>query len=125
MSLRDDLRSATLGQAPKFKSKIVEVEGLAVEVRAPSIREREAIIKSANIKPTADGKVADIDTGRTSAILVVALTYVPGTTEKVYEAGDVETLQEYPSGSWVDTLARECMQMLNFTVEAKAEIVKN
>ena len=119
MGLRDHLRAMTVGRPCDFGGVIVEIEGQKFEVRKPSLRERDQIIKESGMQG-AKGK-HDVDTSMLQVTCVIALTYVPGTDEKVFELADMDTLLNQPAGGWIDDLATACMKSLGVEASAGSE----
>lgn len=119
MSARDKIRSLTLGQAAKFRSEVVNIDGVDFEVRQPSIAGRSTLLKMAGVKADTES-AQNIDITRMQVLVVIHMTYVPGTNERVFDAADEAALCEYPTGSFVDQLAAVGMRLLNVKVEETA-----
>jgi hypothetical protein len=81
---------ANLFQRRDYKSKLIQIFGIDVEVRQPTIgqvmRDRDA------------GKIDSV-----TGLLEMLILYcrVPGTEEAVFETGDVDSLKEWPAGAWL------------------------
>lgn len=113
-SLRDALRAATIGSKKEFKRTQVEHKGNTFEFVQPALRERKDLIKKVT---DADG---NIDSVALMVEAVIALTVVPDTEVRVYEAADRESMMGFPSGSFVDEFAGKALAILNGTSEEDA-----
>ena len=90
VNTRDEMRSKIFSK--KFKSVEVELFGTKVEIKQPSLGQMIA--------------VADRATASKSSPLVAMMIeycYVPGTTEKVFEAADEQQILSLPTGAWMTT----------------------
>ena len=86
-SSRDAIRAAVFSSA-NFSREKIEMFGMVVEVRQPSVRE---IID-----------LADSEEGRARlANLIIAHTYVPGEQVKVFDKEDFDGILAMPSGEWI------------------------
>ena len=106
MSVRDKLRSKTVGAPKNFKSTTVEIDGEEFEIRQPSVKERMDIFNHSS----KDGGVNALDFQLWS---VIRTCYVPGTNERVFEDSDYSVLADQPAGSFLDKLGEAAMTMLN------------
>lgn len=79
-SLRDSIRSKVFSGCKNFTREKVLVNGMELEVKKPSVREAH------DIKRLLDTKKME----EAVAHSIIMLTYVPGTEERVFEAGDLE-----------------------------------
>jgi hypothetical protein len=132
MNLRETIRAATLGRKSTFASKLVKLEGpdgapLEVEVRAPSVRARGAILRKAGMlaaeKPGGDEKQLLVEHMQVEAVL--QLSFIPGTNQRVFEEADREAMLEQPAGGFVDQLAEVALPMLNVSDVERKELEKN
>lgn len=132
-STRDAIRSATMGQAQKLRSRRFEYhppifgeqevtgsdgrtytetvitgygDPVTVEVRQPSLVQRNKLVKGAGD-----------DQMRLVALLTISQVYVPGTNERVFEETDYDSLLETPAGGFVDQFAEVAMELMNLNVE--------
>ena len=120
--IRDEIRAATLGAAPQFKSRIVEANGQKSGVRKPSIGDRQEIArKSVEVKAAAGGQdpVYAVNGLEMRLQGIIACCYVPGTGERIFDAADYDVLRSQPSGSFVDVLGEAVLELMN--VEAEPE----
>jgi len=96
---RDSLRQAIFSGAPQFRSERVEIKGVTVEVRQPSIRMRRELFNQCM-----DGN-GNLDANEFLILSVLKSTFVPGTNdEHMFDEADYETIMNQPTGSWVDDL---------------------
>lgn len=106
-SIRDQIRAATLGAKPQFKSKEVEYNGVTVEVRQPNLRDRKKLLEASR------NSKGDFDVILFTINSVVLCTYVPGTNEKVFSPEDVEAFMELNTGSFVETFSAAVSELMN------------
>lgn len=109
--IRAKLRAKTIGAKKVFRRESVEFEGDAFEFIQPTLGERKSIVASVRNE---DGEVDDIALMVES---VIALTVVPGTTDRVFEDTDRESMLGMPSGSFVEKFAEKAVQVLVGGVE--------
>ncbi len=118
MSLRNKLRSATLGNVRAFRSTVVKVslpnehgvEELEIEVREPSVATRARIMKEAGVQ---SGDMARLDIARLQVEAVMVCSFVPGTNDRVFDDIDRDALMQLPPGGWIDALSAPAMRFLN------------
>lgn len=118
MSLRNKLRSATLGNVRAFRSTVVKVslpsesgvEELEVEVREPSVETRARILKEAGVQ---SGDANRLDLAKLQVEAVVVSSFVPGTGERVFDDMDRAAMLALPPGGWLDELSSAAMRFLN------------
>lgn len=123
MSLRDQLRGATVGKKPEFRHEIVKVGDHEFEVRQPSVATRSKMIKKCNVKVggSMDDAVEKLDYSALQVWSVIYCTFVPGTDERVFEDGDFNHLQNQPAGGFVDELGQAAMKLMNVDPEEDAK----
>jgi len=118
-SLRDKIRSKTVGAEKKFREEklsiVLDGEPVDVVVRQPSVEERGMIFASAG----SFEKDSKPDLTKLQVNAVMCLTCVPGpdgksTAEKVFEEADRDSLSKQPTGGWFDDLANAALAQLNF-----------
>lgn len=106
-SARDAIREATVGSQPNFKSETVEYNGVEVEIRQPSYKDRKNLVNKCRDK---DG---NLDTLDFTVWAVIYNTFVPGTNDRVFEKGDYEKLVEFPAGGFLDQFGEKAAELLN------------
>ena len=112
-SIRDKIRSVTLGKPVQFKSKKFEYEGIEVEFRQPNLKDRQLLINKARNK---DGEFDFIEFIVWS---VISNTYVPDTNEKVFDESDYDVMVKQNSNSFVDKFGGEIAELMNVEEDAK------
>lgn len=112
-SARDSLRAALLSSKNyKPKSVIVKLFGMDVEVKQQTIEEMMKLQAMEGDSP---------DTA--AARMIVRFCYVPGTNERLFEEGDIPTIQQWPFGEDVVRLQQVVAKLQGINVEeAKAEV---
>jgi hypothetical protein len=110
---REKIRAATVTGSSKVEGKLT-FNGISVDLRAPTIRERAAIARASKAEEgVGPHRVEITDMAKFQALMVIASTFVPGTMTKVYGPEDVDTMVNSQAGSWFDYLQREVMDLLN------------
>jgi len=109
-SKRDALRSALLGK-PKRISKIIEIaEGVEIEIRQPTVGSRSRIMNAAGVSASSQ------DLNDLAAIQIAAVvncSFVPGTSERIFDAADRGVLEELPTNQWFDEVAGVALDLMN------------
>jgi hypothetical protein len=105
-SNRSSIRDGLLSTKVEFKSKIVTVNGVEVEVRQPSVKSRRDLMKRAT-----DG--GSVDLALFMVWGVIFNTYVPATNELVFDEMDFDALMEKPVGGFIDQLSEAASEMMN------------
>ena len=103
----NDIRTTLLNSKSNFKSKNVEVEGVEVEVRQPSMKRRRDMQKSA----TDDN--GEFDSTKFLVYAVIYFTFYPGTNDLVFSPDDFDKLMEQPAGGWVDQIGEQASELIN------------
>lgn len=88
-SKRDTIRSKIFASG-QFKTVDTEILGQKVTVRQPSIGDISRYITAS----TEDKKNQLI-------LLMIDYCFVPGTTEKIFEHTDYDSIEELPTGQWM------------------------
>ena len=107
MSLRDAIRKATLGSQSEFKKEVVKWNGVEVELRQPSVKQRQELFK----RCVGDG--GKIDSLEFMTLGVIACTYVPGTDEKVFDDTDYDGIMARPAGGFLDKFGAQIAELTN------------
>jgi len=105
-SIRDQIRSATLGQTAEFKKEVVTYNGIDVEIRQPSNKSRKAIMAKSM-------KGDKVDFADFMAHAVIENTYVPETEVRVFEAADYDVMMEKATGSFLDQFGETASKLMN------------
>lgn len=116
MTTRSALRDATVGTASVFKSKLVEFNGQQFEVREISPGARERVRQKAEnqvlTKKNGDQEFL-LDAAKYTAYLIIESTYVPGTQDQVFEAGDAKAILNSPSGGFYKALGDAASDLMS------------
>jgi len=118
MSTRKSVRDALLGKSPEFKKEVVDYSGIQVEIRQPSLKSRQAIMKRAQDK---EGKT---DIFEFLVWAVIENTYLVGSEEKIFEDTDYDTLVVRPAGGFMDKFGEVAAALMNVD-EDVSEKAKN
>ena len=116
VSLRDKIRSKTLGVQPVFKTRSIQYDGMEIELREPNISQWGDLIKQAR------NKDETINIGEFMVRLVLYCSYVPGTDELVFEEGDYAKLKKQPRSGFVAQLSDVATALITLD---QSEAVKN
>ena len=107
---KDSVRAA-LFRSKKRKSRLVTIEdGIDIEVREPTIGNRNRILKAAGI--SAQNQEVD-DIGAMQLAAVVECCFMPGTDEKVFSWDDEAVIHNMPANSWFDELSTTAVELMN------------
>jgi hypothetical protein len=121
------MRSTLLSRSQDFKKEVVELEeGLTVEIRSPSIKQRNQLFKAAGMKIAKNEEdVANkLDPMELMLLAVIELTY-DTTGNKLFTLADRDGLLDLPAGSWYDKVAQAAMRMLNVRSSSEEDPAKN
>jgi hypothetical protein len=118
VATRDEIRKATLGRSRKLRSKVVNVDGVEIEVRQPTVRGRSEIMRRAKAM---GGDTDRVDIGEMQVTAMIECCYVPGTSDRVFGDTDRDALLDAPSGAY-DELATVAMELMNVDRE---DVAKN
>lgn len=111
---RDALRTATLGQPCKPRTEVVDLNGHKIEVREVTYGAREEIQKRAqiNVGKNDDGTPrVELSFSRLNILTVIETAFDPETGDKVFEAGDLDTMMALPESSFVGDLIEACRRV--------------
>ena len=89
----DKIRAATVGSKKVFRTEIVKIDNVDIEVRELTKIRRSEIIKD-----------SDGDNQKLEQLLLIECCYEPGTDNKPFSLTDVEALWSFPSGGFLDDL---------------------
>jgi len=143
-SRRDQIRAATLGRSPQFRRKMItyfppkyqnvvnqdgqviglehigfEEQGIDVEVRQPTIKQRNDLLTKCRRN---DGTLDEMEFILQCAIRFV---YDPESGEQIYDEKDYATLISQPAGDFVDQFGGEAIELLTLgSPEKKSKNLK-
>ena len=112
-SIRDQIRAQTLGAKVSFKTTIFNYNGIDVEFRQPSLRDRKVLIEKSK------NAAGEFDMIEFLVWAVISNTYVPETKDKVFEPSDYEVMMNQPAGSFVDKFGEQIAELLNVETDPK------
>lgn len=110
--LKDRIRAKTVGSAKIFKSKMVEFDGMDIEIREPSVRDWGKIMKSVMGMNSEDGS-NKMEYDKYLIWSVIYCAFVPGSDEKIYEDTDYDSLANFPRSGFVGEFSEIAMDMMN------------
>lgn len=116
--MRDRIRAVTVGAAKDFKSEDVLFQGVKIEFREPTERQRAAIFDRA--KKKVNKEETDVDTAELTTWSLICCAFVPGTNMSVFTEADYESLMEMPA-SQLDTIKTVALKYLNVDREKMAK----
>ena len=115
MSLRDELRAATLGKSQTPKRELVVIDGKKFFVRQPTVGER---FKISDASFDLVGGKHQYNGLKNSVLSIIALTEDEEGT-RVYEDADFDGLSATLAGGWFDDLVEAARKVTNVTGEAQ------
>lgn len=128
--LKDKIRSITIGKTSHFAKEIMEIDGVEIEVRQPSVKTRSILMKKSrdtsgsNIEGSdvsAEDILQSIDYGKMQVLSVIYCTFVPGTNENIFDESDYKALINQPAGGFVDDISTVAMDLMNAKPEEDAK----
>ena len=105
---RDELRAILIGSTPKGKSKLIEVFGVELELRQPTL---------AAIMQTRD----ETDTAQRAVGMIIEYAFVPGTDEHVFEDTDAEFILRWPFGEDLTKINAAIAELTGIDIGAAEE----
>lgn len=115
MSVRDQIRAATLGEKSEFRSEVVKYNGVEVEVRQPSVKARKELFKRCM------DEAGRVDTMEFLTWSVIYNTYVPNSNELVFEDTDYDAMVEKPAGGFMDQFGEVAARVMNVEEDEDVE----
>ena len=119
MELRNKLRAVTIGAVKKPRSKVLEINGEKLEVRQPTIKQRDDLrSKCIDRIPLDNGDFEmKLDSIAYQIWGVILFTYIPGTNERVFENADFDLMANSFTGSFVDDLYEVFVELSNVDIK--------
>ena len=117
-SLRNQIRAATVGSKKVFNTELVMANGMQIECRQMSVKDRANLVADTEV----EGQSDRVDTETWQIFNIIRNCFVPGTNDQIFEETDYEVLASQPCRNWVDTLSQALMRLNNIDVE---ELEKN
>ena len=94
--LRDKIRSKTVGSANVFKSKIINHDGLEIEIKEPSVETWGLILEKSRGSDDRGIKFQEY-----LIWTVIYCSFIPGTDILIFEDTDHDSLKKKPKDSFV------------------------
>jgi len=104
---RDRIRQATLGSKGQFQTETVEINGVNIQVKQPSVGERDELFDDIR------DENGNLDHVKILTWGVIRLAHDPESGERVFDDSDYDAMMEHPTNSWVDTLGEAVLRVLN------------
>ncbi len=105
---RDEIRSKLLGNEVKPEFELITVFDTEIELRQPTFRDLMKVREIA-------------DTATRSVEMIVQYAFVPGTDERIFEAGDRETILNWPFGADLVKVNTSIANLTGIDIEAIEE----
>ncbi len=109
---RQELRDALIGSTPKGKTKVIEVFGVEIELRQPTLA---AIMKARETG----------DTAQRAAEMIIEFAYVPGTSTHVFEDTDRDRILLWPFGEDLTRLNAAIAELSGVNIDDAEEDLKD
>jgi hypothetical protein len=119
MDTKSKIRAATVGKKKYFRSKIVEVEGVSIEIREPNKIIKQQIVEKSQ-EPTKKGS-NDIPINFLDWKIwhIVECSFVPGTEDKIFDETDIPNLTGGPVGDFAGKLWDELEDIISAEEDVK------
>ncbi|KKM97334.1 hypothetical protein LCGC14_1169220 [marine sediment metagenome] len=114
--LRDKIRSKTVGSANIFKSKLINHDGVDIEIKEPSVETWGLILEKA--------RGSDDTTIKFQKYMIWTVVYccfVPGTDVLIFEDTDYESLSKKPKDSFVSDFHDMAQKLLELDTGTKVK----
>ena len=120
INARDLVRSLTIGAKKHFKKQLFtykpeDGDEFQVEFREMTRKKRSKLMKLATkiIKKNDGSEAEKTDNELFMMYVMIEMTFIPGTNDRVFEEGDIESLWESPASSgFVEAFIEEIGKML-------------
>lgn len=107
---RDEIRSRTLGASKVFKSRIVEYNGIKIEIKEPSVEGWSDIINHAH-------QEGEISFKEFLIWSVISCSFVPGTDVRVFDQSDYNGLKTQPKSGFVGEFSEIANELMALDTE--------
>ncbi len=101
---RDEIRAALIGSRPPGDSRMIELWGMEIELRQPTL---EAILKTRDTGSTVERAVD----------MIIEYAYVPGTDDHVFEDTDKPQILRWPFGKDLQKLNEAIAELTGVDIE--------
>lgn len=109
---RDEMRKALF--SIKAKSEIIDFQGVLIEIKAPCIGQ-----------VLDDSENTQNDRKEAFAQAVIRSCYVPGTDERVFEAGDLLEIVNWPAGDAINKLQAAMSKVMGVEISDHTKSTKD
>lgn len=109
-SARDALRASLLGKKTRASRLMDLGDGVEVEIRQPTVGARSRIMQAAGVSAGSQ-EISDLAALQISA--VVHCCFVPGGSERIFDAADSDVLRELPTNEWFDDVSAAALDLMN------------
>ena len=112
--LRNAIRAKTVGSNKIFKTKLVEFNGVDIEIKEPSVKIWGQILKA--VMTIEDG-VNKTEMDKYLIWSVIYCSFVPESNTRVFEDTDYESLEGFPRSGFVGEFSEIALEMMNSDAE--------
>lgn len=118
MDTKSKIRAATIGKKKYFRSKIVEVEGVSIEIREPNKIIKQQIVEKSkdSTKGSNDMSINILDW---QIWHIIECSFVPKTEDKVFDETDIPSFTSGPAGDFADKLWMELQDLISTEEDVK------
>jgi hypothetical protein len=120
-SSRDQIRAATLGSRKSFRSQIINLNGVDVEVRQVDVKTKNTLSRECRYLDTLT-KQSTLDDLKFTVRLIIDSCFEPGTNNKVYDITDYDSFVSTYEDEFFNTLGQVVLDLNTGNIE---EIKKN
>ncbi|MEE8599218.1 MAG: hypothetical protein V3S69_06900 [Dehalococcoidales bacterium] len=108
---RNEIRAQILGNTPKGETRLVTLFGAEIELHQPTLR---SILEAKD----------DDDEATRTADVFIKYAYVPGTKERVFEAGDRDSILNWPMNDELLKVQRLIVEMTGIDLADATEEIQ-
>lgn len=123
MDLKSKIRAATIGKKKYFKKKVVDIEGVEIEIRQPNKIIKQQIVEKSK-ESIAGSNEMGINILEWQIWHIIECSFVPGTEERVFDETDIPGFKSGPEGDFADKLWVELQELVS-TEKDKEEAKKS
>lgn len=113
MSIRDSIRSKTVGSKSEYRTIEMQYEGETIVFKQPSLRQRKQLVDRSIVNKEVDGVLMQV-------WAVIMLTY-DAEGNQVFDESDFDSLMNKPAGSFVDEFSDKALSLLGNAEEEEPE----
>src|SRR5690242_12353519 len=105
---RQDARAKLLGKERGVTREPITFEGDSYDIVQLTVGKRREMIDSVRNPETGEPEALALQ-----VMIVIWCTFVPGTSERIFDNADLATLNEQPCGGFVDQFSEVAMRINN------------